>query len=103
MATAQPRSRSRPRGVSEMDEDAALAELEKALAVDDYHGFCALGDSLWGAIQQLRLGAHGQHADRARPADPSVLAGTTMRKGRPGGVPRRPARGAPAQRGRVPL
>jgi hypothetical protein len=33
-----------------MDEDAALAELEKAWADRGYHGFCVLEHSLWSAI-----------------------------------------------------
>jgi hypothetical protein len=45
-----PRSRSRPRGVFEVDEDAALTELEKAWADGGYHGFCVLEHSLWSAI-----------------------------------------------------
>ena len=46
----QPRSGSQPRGVFEVDEDAALAELEKAWADGGYHGFCVLEHSLWSAI-----------------------------------------------------
>ncbi len=46
----QPQSRSQPRGVFEVDEDAALAELEKAWADGGYHGFCVLEHSLWSAI-----------------------------------------------------
>ena len=38
----QPRSRSQPRGVFEVDEDAALAELERARADGGYRGFCVL-------------------------------------------------------------
>jgi len=38
------------RGVFEVDEDAALAELEKAWADGGYHGFCVLEHSLWSAI-----------------------------------------------------
>ena len=46
----QPRSRSQPRGVFEVDEDAALAELERAWADGGYHGFCVMEHSLWSAI-----------------------------------------------------
>ena len=38
------------RGVSELDEDAALAELERAWADGGYHGFCVLDGSLWSAV-----------------------------------------------------
>ena len=37
------------RGVFEVDEDAALAELEQAWADGGYHGFCFDG-GLWSAI-----------------------------------------------------
>jgi hypothetical protein len=40
----------RQRRVFEVDEDAALAELEKAWADGGYHGFCVLEHSLWSAI-----------------------------------------------------
>jgi hypothetical protein len=46
----QPQSRSQPRGVFEVDEDAALAELERAWTDGGYHGFCVLEHSLWCAI-----------------------------------------------------
>ncbi len=38
------------RGVFEVDEDAALAELERAWADGGYHGFCVVEDSVWCAI-----------------------------------------------------
>jgi len=38
------------RGVFEVDEDAALAELERAWADGGYHGFCVLDGSVWSAI-----------------------------------------------------
>jgi hypothetical protein len=38
------------RSVFEVDEDAALAELEQAWADGGYHGFCVLEHSLWSAI-----------------------------------------------------
>jgi hypothetical protein len=38
------------RGVFEVDEDSALAELEQAWADGGYHGFCVLEYSLWSAI-----------------------------------------------------
>jgi hypothetical protein len=37
-------------GVSEVDEDSAAAELERAWAAGGYHGFCVLEHSLWSAI-----------------------------------------------------
>jgi hypothetical protein len=40
----------RQRGVFEVDEDAALAELEQAWADGGYHGFCVLEHSVWSAI-----------------------------------------------------
>jgi hypothetical protein len=46
----QPQSRSQPRGVFEVDENAALTELERAWADGGYHGFCVLDGSLWSAI-----------------------------------------------------
>jgi hypothetical protein len=46
----QPRSRSQQRDVFEVDEDAALAELERAWADGGYHGFCVLEHSMWCAI-----------------------------------------------------
>ena len=39
------------RGVFEVDEDAALAELERAWADGGYHGFCVLD----GLDQQIRV------------------------------------------------
>jgi len=38
------------RGVFEVDEDAALAELEKVWADGGYHGFCVVEHGLWSAI-----------------------------------------------------
>ena len=46
----QPQSQSQLRGVFEVDEDAALAELERAWADGGYRGFCVLEHSLWSAI-----------------------------------------------------
>jgi hypothetical protein len=46
----QPQSPDQPRGVFEVDEDAALAELEKAWTDGGYHGFCVPEHSLWSAI-----------------------------------------------------
>jgi hypothetical protein len=40
----------RRRGVFEVDEDAALAELERVWAGGGYHGFCVLERSLWSAV-----------------------------------------------------
>jgi len=45
-----PQSRGQPRGVFEVDEDAALAELEQAWSDGGYHGFCVLEHSMWCAI-----------------------------------------------------
>ena len=47
---AQAGAVSARRGVFEVDEDAALAELERAWAGGGYHGFCVLEHSLWSAI-----------------------------------------------------
>jgi hypothetical protein len=41
------------RGVFEVDEDAALAELEQAWADGGYHGFCVLEHSVWSTITSL--------------------------------------------------
>ena len=38
------------RGVFEVDEDGALAELERAWAGGGYHGSCIVEHSLWSAI-----------------------------------------------------
>jgi hypothetical protein len=38
------------RGVFEVDEDAALAELERAWADGGYQGFCVLDGSMWTAV-----------------------------------------------------
>jgi hypothetical protein len=38
------------RGVFDVDEDAALAELERAWADGGYHGFCVLDGSMWTAV-----------------------------------------------------
>jgi hypothetical protein len=48
MAAGQATARQQ-RGVFEVDEDRALAELEQAWADDGYHGFSADG-GLWSAI-----------------------------------------------------
>ena len=48
--TAGQAAAGRQRGVFEVDEDAALAELERAWADGGYHGFCVLEHSLWSAI-----------------------------------------------------
>jgi hypothetical protein len=34
----------------QLDEDAALAELERAWAYGGYHGFCVVEHSVWSAI-----------------------------------------------------
>ena len=46
----RPYSGASRRGWFEVDEDAALAELERAGADGGYHGFCVLEHSLWSAI-----------------------------------------------------
>ncbi len=38
------------RGVFEVDEDAALPELERVWADGGYHGFCILDGSMWTAV-----------------------------------------------------
>ena len=38
------------RGVFEADQDAALAELERAWADGGYHSFCVLDGRLWSAV-----------------------------------------------------
>ena len=45
--------RRETRGVFAADEDAALAELEKAWANGRYHGFCVLEPSVWIAISSV--------------------------------------------------
>jgi hypothetical protein len=45
--------RRETRGVFAADEDAALAELEKAWADGSYHGFCVLEPSVWSAISSV--------------------------------------------------
>jgi hypothetical protein len=51
-----------PRGVFAVDEDAALAELERAWADGGYHGFSA-GDSLWSAISSAEEALTGSTPD----------------------------------------
>ena len=48
--TAEQAAEGRQCGVVEVDEDAALAELERAWADGGYHGFCVLEHSLQSAI-----------------------------------------------------
>ena len=48
--TAGQAAAGRQRGVVEADEDAGLAELERAWAEGGYHGFCILEHSLRSAI-----------------------------------------------------
>jgi hypothetical protein len=45
-----PQSLGQPRGVFEVDEDAALAELEQAWSYGGYHGFCVMEHSMWSSI-----------------------------------------------------
>jgi hypothetical protein len=45
--------RPETRGVFAADEDAALAELEKAWADGSYHGFCVLEPSVWSVISSV--------------------------------------------------
>ena len=66
------------RGVFEVDEDAALAELERAWADGGYHGFCVLEHSAWCAISSAGEVLTGNTPDGAGPADPGALAGTAM-------------------------
>jgi len=51
------------RGVFEVDEDAALAELEKAWADGGYHGFCVLERSMWCAISSSGVVLTGSTPD----------------------------------------
>ena len=46
---AGPTTRSQHRGVFDVDEDRAVAALERAWADGGYHGFCADGGT-WSAI-----------------------------------------------------
>ncbi len=48
--TAGQAAEGRQCGVFEVDEDAALAELDRAWPGGGYHGFCVLDHSLWSAI-----------------------------------------------------
>jgi hypothetical protein len=48
---------AKQRGVFEVDEDSAVAELERAWADGGYHGFCVLEHSVWSAISGAGLGA----------------------------------------------
>jgi hypothetical protein len=48
--TAGQAAAGRQRGVFGVDENAALAELERVWADGGYHGFCVLEHSLWSAI-----------------------------------------------------
>jgi len=59
----RPRSGSRPGGVFEVDEDAALAELKRAWADGGYHGFCVLEHSVWSAISSVGEVLTGQTPD----------------------------------------
>ena len=59
---AQAGAVSGSRGVFGVDEDAALAELERAWADGGYHGFCVLDGSLWSAISSS--GAAAPASDR---------------------------------------
>ena len=54
------------RGVFEVDEDAALAELERAWADGGYHGFCVVEQSMWWAISSSGEVLTG-HATAAQP------------------------------------
>jgi len=71
-------SRAGRHGAFGMDEDAALAELEKAWAGGGWHGFSVPDGSLRAAVSSPGRGAHGQHAGRAGPGDPHAPAGTAM-------------------------
>jgi hypothetical protein len=52
------------RGVFEVDQDAAVAELELAWADGGYHGFCVLEYSLWSAISSSGDVLTGNTPDR---------------------------------------
>ena len=47
--TARQAADGQQRGVFEVDQERALAELEPARADDGYHGFCAVGGT-WCAV-----------------------------------------------------
>ena len=55
--------RRETRAVFEMDQDAALAELEQAWAGGGYHGFCIVEHSLWSAISSAGEVLTGQTPD----------------------------------------
>jgi hypothetical protein len=48
--TAGQAAAGRRRGVFEVDEDAAVAELERTWAGGGYHDFCVMEHNLWSAI-----------------------------------------------------
>ena len=89
------------RGVFEVDEDAALAELERAWADGGYHGFCVLEHSMWSAISSSGEVLTG--STRTGWTSRSARTGRhcSERIGRPVACRGNPsARGTPPQRGR---
>ena len=80
--TARQAAAGRQRGASEADENAALAELERARADGGYHGFCVLEHRLWSAISKAGEVFTGNTPDGLDPADPGALASTAMSAGR---------------------
>ena len=80
------------RSVSEVDEDAALAKLEKAWADGGYHGFCVMEHSVWSAISssgEVLTGGTPDGLDQQIRAHCQALH---KRIGRPGGMPGKPLR-----------
>ncbi len=80
------------RRVFEVDEDAALAELELAWAYGGYHGFCVLEHSVWCAVS-----SSGEVLTATRRTGWTSRSGRTGRHcseriGGPGGVPGKPLR-----------
>ena len=69
MATA---ARQRP-GMFRVDENAALAELERAWADGGYHGF-SIDDGLWSAISSAEEVLAGDTPGLAAQEDPGALA-----------------------------
>jgi len=64
--------------VFEVDQDAALAELERAWADGGYHGFCVLEHSAWCAISSSGGVLTGNTPDGLDQQIRGALAGTAM-------------------------
>jgi hypothetical protein len=61
----------------QIDERAALSELEQAWTSGGYHGLTADGGT-WCAITSAGAGADRQHPGRAGQGDPGALAGDAV-------------------------